>query len=125
MWTELKPFFLWSDRASFRLRVIVRCSDEEVVALWRAEVLFDLGLCPVRGYLKKPAQASRTREAGLKIVERVSIQDEQPEQAGAYLKTKKEKLGHLPTLVRAVRVSGWKQKRPRAVGPRPLYVYSE
>jgi GTP cyclohydrolase II len=34
-------------------------------------------------------------EAGLKIVGRVSIQVEEPEQAGAYLRTKKEKLGHL------------------------------
>ena len=34
-------------------------------------------------------------EAGLTIVERVSIQVEEPEKAGGYLRTKKEKLGHL------------------------------
>jgi len=41
--------------------------------------------CPVRAL----------EEAGLRIIERVSIQVEEPEQAGAYLRTKKEKLGHL------------------------------
>jgi len=34
-------------------------------------------------------------EAGLKIVERVSIEVETPEKAAYYLRTKKEKLGHL------------------------------
>jgi 3,4-dihydroxy 2-butanone 4-phosphate synthase/GTP cyclohydrolase II len=34
-------------------------------------------------------------EAGLKIVERVSIEVDSSENAAAYLRTKKEKLGHL------------------------------
>jgi 3,4-dihydroxy 2-butanone 4-phosphate synthase/GTP cyclohydrolase II len=60
-----------------------------------AEVLFDLGLCHVRVVSNNPLKLRALEEAGLKIVERVSIQVEQPEKAGAYLRTKKEKLGHL------------------------------
>ena len=60
-----------------------------------AEVLFDLGLCQVRVISNNPLKLQALEQAGLKIVERVSIQVEQPEQAGAYLRTKKEKLGHL------------------------------
>ena len=60
-----------------------------------AEVLFDLGLCQVRVISNNPLKLGALEEAGLRIVERVSIQVEQPEQAGAYLRTKKEKLGHL------------------------------
>lgn len=60
-----------------------------------AEVLFDLGLCQVRVISNNPLKLRALEEAGLKIVDRVSIQVEQPEQAGAYLRTKKEKLGHL------------------------------
>jgi 3,4-dihydroxy 2-butanone 4-phosphate synthase/GTP cyclohydrolase II len=60
-----------------------------------AEVLFDLGLCQVRVISNNPLKLRALEEAGLKIVERVSIQVEQPEKAGHYLRTKKEKLGHL------------------------------
>jgi 3,4-dihydroxy 2-butanone 4-phosphate synthase/GTP cyclohydrolase II len=60
-----------------------------------AEVLFDLGLCQVRVISNNPLKLRALEEAGLKIVERVSIQVEQPEKAGGYLRTKKEKLGHL------------------------------
>ena len=60
-----------------------------------AEVLFDLGLCQVKVLSNNPLKLRALEEAGLRIVERVSIQVEQPEQAGAYLRTKKEKLGHL------------------------------
>ncbi len=60
-----------------------------------AEVLFDLGLCHVRVISNNPLKLRALEEAGLQIVERVSIQVEQPEQAGAYLRTKKEKMGHL------------------------------
>ncbi|MEP6818410.1 MAG: GTP cyclohydrolase II [bacterium] len=60
-----------------------------------AEVLFDLGLCQVRVISNNPLKLRALEEAGLKIVGRVSIQVEEPEQAGAYLRTKKEKLGHL------------------------------
>jgi 3,4-dihydroxy 2-butanone 4-phosphate synthase/GTP cyclohydrolase II len=62
-----------------------------------AEVLFDLGLCQVRVISNNPLKLRALEEAGLKIVERVSIQVEQPERAGGYLRTKKEKMGHLLT----------------------------
>lgn len=60
-----------------------------------AEVLFELGLCQVRVISNNPLKLRALKEAGLRIVERVSIQVEEPEKAGAYLRTKKEKLGHL------------------------------
>ena len=60
-----------------------------------AEILFDLGLCKVKVISNNPLKLKALEEAGLRIVERVSIQVEEPEQAGAYLRTKKEKLGHL------------------------------
>jgi 3,4-dihydroxy 2-butanone 4-phosphate synthase/GTP cyclohydrolase II len=60
-----------------------------------AEVLFDLGLCQVKVISNNPLKLQALEDAGLEIVERVSIQVEQPEQAEAYLRTKKEKLGHL------------------------------
>jgi 3,4-dihydroxy 2-butanone 4-phosphate synthase/GTP cyclohydrolase II len=60
-----------------------------------AEVLFDLGLCQVRVVSNNPLKLRALEDAGLRIVERVSIQVEQPEQAEGYLRTKKEKMGHL------------------------------
>ena len=60
-----------------------------------AEVLFDLGLCQVRVLSNNPLKIQALEEAGLKIVDRVSIEDEPPECAKQYLRTKKEKMGHL------------------------------
>lgn len=60
-----------------------------------AEVLFDLGLCKVRVVSNNPLKLQALEEAGLRIVERVSIQVESGDQAAQYLRTKKEKLGHL------------------------------
>ena len=60
-----------------------------------AEVLFDLGLCKVRVISNNPGKLKALEEAGLEIVERVSIEVETPEPATKYLQTKKEKLGHL------------------------------
>src|SRR5213080_1448688 len=60
-----------------------------------AEVLFDLGLCKVRVISNNPGKLRALEEAGLEIVERVSIEVETPEPATKYLQTKKEKLGHL------------------------------
>ncbi len=60
-----------------------------------AEILFDLGLCQVRVISNNPLKLRALEEAGLKIVERVSIQVESPGRAARYLRTKKEKLGHL------------------------------
>lgn len=60
-----------------------------------AEILFDLGLCKVRVISNNPLKLQALEEAGLQIVERVSIQVEPTEKAEGYLRTKKEKLGHL------------------------------
>lgn len=60
-----------------------------------AEVLFDLGLCKVRVMSNNPDKISALEAAGLQVVERVPIETETKEPAAHYLKTKKEKLGHL------------------------------
>jgi len=60
-----------------------------------AEILYDLGLCQVRVISNNPLKLSALEEAGLKIVERVSIQVASGESSARYLRTKKEKLGHL------------------------------
>ncbi len=60
-----------------------------------AEVLFDLGLCQVRVLSNNPLKIQALEEAGLKIVDRVSIEVEPAECAKQYLRTKKEKMGHL------------------------------
>jgi 3,4-dihydroxy 2-butanone 4-phosphate synthase/GTP cyclohydrolase II len=60
-----------------------------------AEILFDLGLCKVRVMSNNPLKLRALEAAGLRIVERVSIQVESTEEADHYLRTKKEKLGHL------------------------------
>ena len=60
-----------------------------------AEVLFDLGLCQVRVISNNPLKLRALEEAGLRIVERVSIQVDSHQFAQKYLSTKKEKMGHL------------------------------
>jgi len=65
-----------------------------------AEILFDLGLCKVRVISNNPLKLQALEEAGLKIVERVSIEVDSTENAERYLRTKKEKLGHLLELKR-------------------------
>jgi len=60
-----------------------------------AEILFDLGLCQVKVISNNPLKLRALEEAGLRIVERVSIQVEPTENAENYLRTKKQKLGHL------------------------------
>src|SRR5712675_214704 len=65
-----------------------------------AEILFDLGLCQVRVISNNPLKLRALEEAGLNIVERVSIEVESTEDAAGYLRTKKEKLGHLLDLKR-------------------------
>jgi 3,4-dihydroxy 2-butanone 4-phosphate synthase/GTP cyclohydrolase II len=60
-----------------------------------AEILFDLGLCQVRVISNNPLKLRALQEAGLNIIERVSIKVEARERAESYLRTKKEKLGHL------------------------------
>lgn len=60
-----------------------------------AEILYDLGLCKVRVLSNNPLKLQALEEAGLRIVERVSLQIDPSEKAEKYLRTKKEKLGHL------------------------------
>ncbi|HVQ39798.1 MAG TPA: GTP cyclohydrolase II [Pyrinomonadaceae bacterium] len=60
-----------------------------------AEILFDLGLCQVRVISNNPLKLRALEEAGLRIVERVSMQVDSHEFAQKYLSTKKTKLGHL------------------------------
>ena len=60
-----------------------------------AEVLFDLGLCKVRVLSNNPGKLQALEEAGMEIVERVAIEVPPNKNATAYLKTKKEKMGHL------------------------------
>ena len=65
-----------------------------------AEILFDLGLCKVKVISNNPLKLQALEEAGLKIVERVSIEVDSTENAAGYLRTKKEKMGHLLDLER-------------------------
>ncbi len=60
-----------------------------------AEVLFDLGLCKVRVISNNPGKLRALEEAGLEITERVSIEVTPTEPAAKYMRTKREKLGHL------------------------------
>jgi GTP cyclohydrolase II len=66
-----------------------------------AEILYDLGLCKVKVISNNPLKLRALEEAGLKIVERVSIEVDATEDAASYLRTKKEKLGHLLDLKRS------------------------
>ena len=60
-----------------------------------AEVLFDMGLCQVRVLSNNPLKIRALEEAGLEVVERVAIEVEPSESAAHYMRTKKEKMGHL------------------------------
>jgi 3,4-dihydroxy 2-butanone 4-phosphate synthase/GTP cyclohydrolase II len=60
-----------------------------------AEILFDLGLCRVKVISNNPDKLAALEDAGLCIVERIPIEVNTEEPAAHYLRTKKEKLGHL------------------------------
>ena len=60
-----------------------------------AEILFDLGLCQVRVISNNPDKLKALEAAGLQIVERIPLEIETEAPAAHYLRTKKEKLGHL------------------------------
>jgi 3,4-dihydroxy 2-butanone 4-phosphate synthase/GTP cyclohydrolase II len=62
-----------------------------------AEILFDLGLCKVKVISNNPDKLSALERAGLRIVERIPIEVETPIPAAHYLRTKREKMGHLLT----------------------------
>ena len=60
-----------------------------------AEILFDLGLCKVKVISNNPDKLAALELAGLRIVERIPIEIAAEMAAAHYLRTKKEKLGHL------------------------------
>src|SRR5262249_52012685 len=60
-----------------------------------AEVIKDLGVRRVRLLSNNPDKVAALQSAGLEVVERVSIEIDADESALGYLRTKKEKLGHL------------------------------
>ena len=60
-----------------------------------AEILLDLGLRSVRVMSDNPAKIQAVRQAGLEVVERVRLEIEPHDFFAGYLKTKKEKMGHL------------------------------
>ena len=60
-----------------------------------AEILGDLGFRKVRVLSNNPAKIRALEESGLEIVERVALEVQPAEAAIRYLRTKKEKMGHL------------------------------
>ena len=60
-----------------------------------AEILLALGLRSVRVMSDNPAKIQALRHAGLEVVERVPLEVEPHDFFAGYLKTKKEKMGHL------------------------------
>jgi 3,4-dihydroxy 2-butanone 4-phosphate synthase/GTP cyclohydrolase II len=60
-----------------------------------AEILVQLGLRDVRVMSDNPSKLNALRQAGLNVVERVRLKVEPHDAFINYLKTKKEKMGHL------------------------------
>ena len=75
------------------LAVDLRCYEQ------CAEILRDLGLARVRLMSNNPDKLRALEEAGLNVVERVSLAIPPADAARHYLRTKKEKMGHLLELV--------------------------
>jgi GTP cyclohydrolase II len=75
------------------LAVDLRCYEQ------CAEILRDLGLTHVRLMSNNPEKMQALKERGLKVVERVSLVTPLADAARRYLRTKKEKMGHLLELV--------------------------
>lgn len=64
-----------------------------------AAVLRFLGLKKIRLLSNNPSKINALRNAGLKVVERVPLEVQPPKEATEYLRVKKEKLGHLLSIV--------------------------
>ena len=60
-----------------------------------AEIIKQLGLRRIRLMSNNPDKIAAVQRAGIEIVERVSIEVDPHEKSRAYMKTKKEKMGHL------------------------------
>ncbi len=58
-------------------------------------VMRDLGLARVRFLSNNPAKVAALEQAGIAVEERVPCEPSSTDRAAAYLRTKKEKLGHL------------------------------
>ena len=59
------------------------------------QILKDLGLCEVRLLTNNPRKFIALEAYGLRIVERVPIEIPATENSYRYLRTKKQKMGHL------------------------------
>lgn len=59
------------------------------------DILKQLGLRRIKLMSNNPDKIAAVRRAGIEVVERVSIEVEPHEKSMGYMKTKKEKLGHL------------------------------
>ena len=59
------------------------------------DILKQLGLRRIRLMSNNPEKIAAVEQAGIEIVERVSIEVEPHENSLGYMKTKKEKMGHL------------------------------
>jgi 3,4-dihydroxy 2-butanone 4-phosphate synthase/GTP cyclohydrolase II len=75
------------------LAVDLRCYEQ------CAEILRDVGLARLRLMSNNPDKLRALEDAGLDIVERVSLAIPPADAARHYLRTKKEKMGHLLELV--------------------------
>jgi 3,4-dihydroxy 2-butanone 4-phosphate synthase/GTP cyclohydrolase II len=64
-----------------------------------AEILLDIGLRRVRVMSNNPAKVRALEQAGLEVVERVALEVTPTGAASRYLRTKKERMGHLLELV--------------------------
>jgi 3,4-dihydroxy 2-butanone 4-phosphate synthase/GTP cyclohydrolase II len=60
-----------------------------------AEILLDLGLCRVRAMTNNPSKLQALEQHGLEVIERVPIEVKAHESSVRYLRTKKERMGHL------------------------------
>lgn len=60
-----------------------------------AEIIKQLGLRRIRLMSNNPDKIAAVQQAGIEIVERVSLEVEPHEKSMGYMKTKKEKMGHL------------------------------
>src|SRR5215467_2716885 len=65
------------------------------------EILLELGLRAVRVMSDNPAKIRALRQAGLEVVERVRLEIEPHDLFAGYLRTKKEKMGHLVSVLLA------------------------
>lgn len=60
-----------------------------------AEILRDLGFWKVRVLSNNPAKIGALKQCGLEVVERIALEVKPAEDAMRYLRTKKERMGHL------------------------------